>query len=603
MDNMGVTAAGGGIAGIAYGVASSNERHSGLEALRAIQHMSDTGSDTPPERNYHTQGTDTPYIPEPPYDVRGLHENGSYSSTAPLGTAAAPLARVTTAPYPAAHGMQMDELHFEPYREQYEPSPSPPNPYYEPQPAQPSVYTDNPYQRYSSAWDPRVGHGDFNPDDIADDGDDGITGPPITKRKSALALGRLDSNPPRGAVAGGTVAGGILGGLGSGVTRKPVGGDRGTSGNYGPVPAMGSDGASVEKSPWLTQQTSGRRKLRWIVGTIIAILVVGAVVGGIIGGILGSRNNKNSSSGISGGETASQDEGRGDLDKNSAEIKALLNNKGLHRVFPGMAYTPFNAQYPACLLNPPSQNNVTRDMAMLSQLTNTVRLYGTDCNQTEMVLHAIDKLGLTDMKVWMAVWLDNNVTTNARGMKTMYDILDKNGAKPFAGVIFGNEVLFREQMTPVELNNLMLGVKSNFTQKSIKLPIAIADLGDKWNANLTPNIDVVMSNIHPFFAGVTAADAAGWTWDFWQHHDVVLTTGTTKKNVISEVGWPSDGGNCCGAVNCTSSTQGSIAGIDELNQFLGSFVCQSLANGTDYFWYVEKTFFPPSPWLRFFNGL
>ena len=47
---------------------------------------------------------------------------------------------------------------------------------------------------------------------------------------------------------------------------------------------------------------------------------------------------------------------------------------------------PWGTTYPECLKWPPSQNNVTRDIAVLSQLTNKVRLYGMDCNSTEMVL-------------------------------------------------------------------------------------------------------------------------------------------------------------------------------------------------------------------------
>ena len=48
---MGENAPGGGIAGVALGVANHNERESGVEALRGM----------PQERAYST--TDTPYIP------------------------------------------------------------------------------------------------------------------------------------------------------------------------------------------------------------------------------------------------------------------------------------------------------------------------------------------------------------------------------------------------------------------------------------------------------------------------------------------------------------------------------------------------------------
>ena len=235
---------------------------------------------------------------------------------------------------------------------------------------------------------------------------------------------------------------------------------------------------------------------------------------------------------------------------------------------------------------PPSQNNVTRDLAVLSQLTNVIRLYGTDCNQTEMVLHSIDRLELTDMKVWLGVWLGKNDTTNDRQLQSMNDIIAKSGTNHFAGVVIGNEVLYREDLNATELAKILADVKKNFTTQQIDLPIATSDLGDDWTPALASEVDVVMSNIHPFFAGVTADKAAAWTWDFWQQKDALIQTATPKKNIISEVGWPSEGGNSCGPTKCTSDTQGSVAGIEEMNSFMDHFVCQSLANGTDYFWYV-----------------
>ncbi|MCJ1404645.1 hypothetical protein MMC11_007871 [Xylographa trunciseda] len=554
MDNMGSTAAGGGIAGIALGVANTNERDSGLRASRSTDDQSSTRYISPPERNYDTLGTDTPYIPEPPYGTRPFKE--FHASTVPLGPAFAPGNQFSPRSYPVANSAHLSDY--------------PANGFIGPSPS----LNNNRYKSSSAPWDLRVGEEDIHPDDFEDDGDDGITAPTVGRRSALHSA----------------AAGGVLGGLGNMVSRRTAGGVLTPSGNYRPVAAQAYDSSNMEKSEWLKSQTSGTKRLRWIVGSIIALLVIGGIVGGVIGGLRASQNK-------GGGESAAQDDGNGDLDANSAEIKALLGNTNIHRVFPGIDYTPYNAQYPACLTNPPSQNNVTRDMAMLSQLTNTVRLYGTDCNQTEMVLHSINKLGLTDMKIWLAVWLDNNATTNARGLTAMYDLLDTNGAGPFAGVIIGNEVLFRKDMTSAQLIKVVADVKSNFTAKSINLPVAVADLGDDWTAALVDSVDVVMSNIHPFFGGVAAAAAAGWTWDFWQNNDVILTKGATKKNIISETGWPSAGGNDCGPVNCTSSTQGSIAGIDEMNTFMANFVCQSLANGTDYFWFEAFD----EPWKVTFN--
>lgn len=572
MDNLGMTAAGGGIAGIAMGVANTNERESGIEALRAMESSGPAGSSIqghgPAERGFNMIGSDTPYVPQRPEASHILQQRSSYSSTVPLGAAAASPGEVTPRLQPSDDSIPLGNY---PSQDRHLGSGT--------------SYADNPYNQFSTGWDPRIGQGAFNPNEIADDGDDGFISQD-QKRRSVLSLGKnLDRGTPVGGAADGAAAGGILGGLGGLMGRKGTNGAgvRGnSSGQYGPVPGQGLDNGGIEKSEWLSRQTTGRRKMRWIVGVLIAVLVVAVIVGAIVGGILGAKNSKNSSP--SSGQSAAADDGKGDLTKDSAEIKKLLGNTNLHKVFPGMDYTPFNAQYPDCLTNPPSQNNVTRDIAVLSQLTNAVRLYGTDCNQTEMVLHSIDKLSLTDMKVWLGVWLSNNATTNKRQLGAMYDILDKNGATPFAGVIVGNEVLFRKDMTEQELGDVLSSVKSNFTSKKIDLPLATSDLGDDWTAGLTADVDIVMSNVHPFFAGVEVGAAAGWTWDFWKTHDVVLTQGTTKKNVISEVGWPSTGGNDCGAGTCASKTAGSVAGIDEMNTFMKTFVCESLTNGTEYFW-------------------
>lgn len=575
-DNMG-EAAGGGIAGIAYGIANTNQRESGVEALRSLESIPRSAHGLPPERDFDTLGTTTPYVPAPPPGSRGSYGRDPFSSPAPSGRSNPfDSRRNSGVPSPGDLTPRADR------RSQY----SIPMAEYPPQDLHDNgrgSVTDNPYKRFSTAWDPRVNPGEINPDDIEDDGDEGVA-PPLRTRRSFMGLGgQQDRRAHEGAsagAAGAAATGGVLGALGGLVGRNNnvPHGARDPSGQYGPVSGSGPgvEEAAIEKSPWLSKQTSGRKKSRWIIGIIGLLIIVGAIVGGVVGGINAGRSG--SSSGDTPPPSSNKDS---DLDLNSPEIKRLMNNRDLHKVFPGMDYTPFNAQYPACLTNPPSQDNITMDVAVLSQLTNRIRLYGTDCNQTEMVLHAIDKLDLPDVKVWLGVWLDKNSTTNGRGLSAMYDILGKAGAEAFAGIIIGNEVLYREDMTEAELGTILSGVRTNFTALKIDLPVATSDLGDDWTAELAEDTDIVMSNIHPFFAGVAADVATGWTWNFWQTNNVVLTA-DLSKNVISETGWPSDGGKNCGeAKTCTT---GSVAGITEMNTFMDDFICQSLANGTNYFW-------------------
>ncbi|EON65681.1 hypothetical protein W97_04920 [Coniosporium apollinis CBS 100218] len=583
MDNLGERAAGGGIPGLALGVANTNERDSGVQALQGIDTISRSGNGYrgapgPAERDINN-GSDLslPY-PNPSFSGRqGLQSNTSYNSYG----SGAPLAGAAPGPPSTAIGGNYSTGSLSSGSRHVDSS---------------YAYPDNPYNMYSSTHlATAYPGGPIDPMDIADDGDDDLRSQtPNTKRRSLLSIGRnTRSREGLPIAAAGAVGGAATAGTLAGLSNRDG------SGQYAPVPAQadgigsnGSDGGA-EKSEWLNRQTSGNKRLKWIVGTIIGIIILLAIAGGVAGGVLANRNKPAASHGQSAADDAKSN---GDLSASSAEIKAL-QNPDLKKVFPGMDYTPLNSQYPDCMHNPPSQNNITRDLAVLSQLTPVIRLYGTDCNQTEMVLHAIDRLGIQDsMKVWLGVWLDKNTTTNARQISQMWSVLDTYGSSPFAGVAVGNEVLYREDLTNLELAQVLADTKQNFTDHGFAdLPLATSDLGDNWTAELAAEVDVVMANVHPFFAGVTAEAAAGWTWNFWTTHDVVLAP--SKEHVVSEVGWPGAGGNNCGGAVCTSDTQGSIAGIEEMNTFMEEWVCESLTNGTNYFWFEAFD----EPWKVRFN--
>lgn len=555
MDNMGPSSVGGGIGGIALGVANGHGH--GHDTIN------DDGYVGPPERGYNTPGSDNPYVPSPPL-VQSPGLGMSSDSLRPGQSSSQNLL--------SAQSTQAQQ----------------PRPYWAAGAAGNAgggIMSDGPYQRNSA-----YSGGDYplfvNPDEIVDDGDDGIL-PPGRNRGMA------------GGAAAGAAGGGILGGL---FKSKKAAAD---TTQYGPVPGAGAGaGAGAagleagEKGHWLKPKAAaGSKKRGWLVGLFLGFIVVGAIVGGAVGGILGHRSNQTREKDTI--HSAKDDSQKnGDLDKDSPEIKKLMNNKDLHKVFPGMDYTPWGVQYPLCLKYPPSQNNVTRDMAVLSQLTNTVRLYGTDCNQTEMVLHAIDRLELTDMRIWLGVWIESNQTTTDRQLKQLYKILDNtNDTSIFKGAIVGNEALFRAGSTKSEaqknLISYMNDVRDELKKRNLDLPVATSDLGDNWNEELAKEADLVMSNVHPFFAGVTVEDAASWTYTFWTGHDASLTKGTDKKQVISEVGWPSGGGNDCGEGNkCQSDSDGSVASVENMNKFMEDWVCQALENGTDYFWYASLPFVP-----------
>ncbi|KAF2224167.1 glycoside hydrolase superfamily [Elsinoe ampelina] len=381
-------------------------------------------------------------------------------------------------------------------------------------------------------------------------------------------------------------------------------------GSAGSYSAVGQGGSSQmlanpggEKAAWRDMDNAERKSRKRKIWIVIGIVLLLAIAGGVAGGILGTRNNGSSGSSGSSAGSSSRSDG---LNADSKEIKALMNNKDLHKVFPAMDYTAFKTLYPDCLVDPPSQDNVTMDIAVLSQLTPAVRVYGTDCNQTEMIFTAIDRLNLNQtMKLWLGVWIDGNSTTNDRQLTHMYDLLKKYPQDHFLGVIVGNEALFRKEITETALTTLLGEVKSNLTGMGINLSVSTSDLGSAWTQGLAAASDHVMGNIHPFFAGVPAPDAAGWTYVFWQGNNVAIApeptnaaAGAIPRNIISEVGWPSGGGNDCGTTaQCTAPDQGSVAGVPEMNQFMDNWVCGANNNGTMYFWFEAFD----EPWKVKFN--
>lgn len=571
-DNFGESAA-GGMAGIAYSVADHNARQSGLDAARGPDY---------PQQAYQQQGQ---WANQGQGQSSGrvyAGNNGDYGQQqAPYTNAYADdesrssLQNLSAAPRTPGHATPGQRT----------PSRSPQHSFTN------ELYSDNPYTGNLSRPQ-HPGLGVVDPHAIEDDGDDGLGYHLRNKRSSMLSLG----SSHRGAgVAGGAAAGGVLGAL-----AGRNGSNSGLSSQYAPVnntayEGHGPSGLSTEKA-WEAERSKPKSK-KWklvVIGVVVSLIIIGIALGVVLGVVL---KNKGGDDGKSAAAAVAEDN-KDDLNINSSEIKALMNNKNLHKVFPGVDYTPLNAQYPDCMHHPPSQNNITRDVAVLSQLTNTIKLYGTDCNQTEMVIHSLRQLKLEDtMKIWMGVWQDNNATTNKRQLSQMYDVLDMYGDKHFKGIVVANEILFREQMTLTTLGNLLADVRSKLRAKNLHLPVATADLGDKWTAELAAQSDYIMANIHPFFAGVKADQSAQWTWSFWENHNKPFFKSDLEKNIISEVGWPSQGGTNCGVAGVTDCPNASKAGIPEMNLFMENWVCQALTNGTQYFLFEAFD----EPWKVVFN--
>ena len=242
-------------------------------------------------------------------------------------------------------------------------------------------------------------------------------------------------------------------------TRQPLTGAAASYAGYElPETKPGRMGGGPPTSQWLREEQKSRRKRKYIIIGII-VFVLAAATAGVTVYLVKFRNTG------SGGSSGSGN-GRNGFGATSRDLKT---DSSLHRIFDGMDYTPINAQYPGCGSIPA---NVTADVAILSQLTTKVRLYGTDCQQATMVLDAIQSLKV-DMTVFVGVWVDRNATTLARQLSDMYSILKTYPVDLIEGIAVGNEVLFRQDKTEQELIQLIQQVRANITAMNLgkKIPI------------------------------------------------------------------------------------------------------------------------------------
>jgi exo-beta-1,3-glucanase (GH17 family) len=138
-----------------------------------------------------------------------------------------------------------------------------------------------------------------------------------------------------------------------------------------------------------------------MIGAIVGLLIlIGVGVG--VGVALSNKKSGGSSSSSStlnssGGTMVAIPGTAGVVKSDPKNPSKFETDSRLKNSFYGFAYTPLGAMLPDCGA---TQANVTEDMQLLSQLTTRIRLYGADCNQTALVLQAIQ-----DTKVNLEVFV------------------------------------------------------------------------------------------------------------------------------------------------------------------------------------------------------
>ncbi|GAA5825091.1 hypothetical protein JCM11251_006095 [Rhodosporidiobolus azoricus] len=340
---------------------------------------------------------------------------------------------------------------------------------------------------------------------------------------------------------------------------------------------------------------------RWWIPILLGLLVIAGVVIGIV--VWKVRSNDSSSSGSGGSGKRQYIEGTAKVVKsNPNDPSDFEKDPRLKPVFYGMAYTPKNVleEY-GCGA---TLANVTEDIQLLSQLTTRIRTYATACNQTQLVLQAIQDTKV-NMTVYLGAYLGPNTTVNADQQEYLLDALKIYGADHVGGCTIGNEYILGAPDRSDTAANAITYVKeqiANFNQSLLALnlgkhiPVGTSDAGSEYKADLATGVDYFMANVHPWFGGVPIDEAAGWTWDFFEQNDVVISEAAPNKpqTYIAETGWPT------GSMTTADATlDAAVAGVKQLQTFLDTYPCQANKNESYYFYFEPFD----EPWKERYGGV
>src|SRR5437660_836156 len=198
-----------------------------------------------------------------------------------------------------------------------------------------------------------------------------------------------------------------------------------------------------------------------------------------------------------------------------------------------MSYTPFRGdETPLNAATHAAAARIEEDLAKLARLTGCVRTYATD-NGLDQVPAIAQRVGL---KVLQGLWLGRDRQKNRIQIDTTIALARRY---PIAinGIVVGNEVLLRGELSPEDIAAVLREVKA-----ATGMPVTYADVWEFWlsNRELAAAVDFITIHILPYWEDlpIPAREAA-------RHVEAVrkqiVGAFPGKEVLLGEFGWPSAG--------------------------------------------------------------
>ena len=220
-------------------------------------------------------------------------------------------------------------------------------------------------------------------------------------------------------------------------------------------------------------------------------------------------------------------------EKTQKEIRTMFSSileDGMH----GICFSIYeDDQKPGDII---SEEQVRRRMQILKPYTKWIRSFSC-IEGNEHVPRVAKEMGL---KTLVGAWLGTDADLNKKEIAGIIE-LAKDGYVDIAAV--GNEAMYRGDLSEDELLNSILEVKEALPD----IPVGYVDAYYEFShrPRITEACDVILANCYPYWEGCHIDYSLLYMKDMYHQ---AKDAGQGKKVIITETGWPSQGGGLKAAI-------------------------------------------------------
>ena len=203
---------------------------------------------------------------------------------------------------------------------------------------------------------------------------------------------------------------------------------------------------------------------------------------------------------------------------------------GLH----GLCFSMYeDGQKPGDII---TEDQVKRRMEIIKPYTKWVRSFSC-IEGNEHIPRIAHQKGL---KTLVGAWLGDDLEMNEAEIESLIE-LAKNGFVDIAAV--GNEVMYRKELTEEQL----IGYINRVKEALPGIPVGYVDAYYEFSnrPGITDACDVILANCYPYWEGCPLEYSLNHMRAMYGQ---AIEAGRGKRVIITETGWPSEGGSLKGAM-------------------------------------------------------